>query len=122
AATPDVRRPPLGGRNGCAARQELRLGQRPPAPGSGGGAEKELARLERRAGSRSGLLSGPLDHRLRQPVAIAEVLVRMVERRNRLEIETRERPDTARRPELCMLPAASFALGYVAREQGRGPV
>ena len=53
-----------------------------------------------------GVGSSPLPSidRLRQPVAIAEVIVGMVERRRRLQVQRREHFDTlAPRDELCVL-------------------
>jgi len=46
--------------------------------------EDEFARLERRAGAGRWHFASALDDRLREPVAVAEMVVRVVERRRRL--------------------------------------
>jgi len=50
-------------------------------------AEYELTRLQRIAGTRSWLFSGTFDNRLREPVAVTKVIVSIVERRRRLQVE-----------------------------------
>ena len=52
-----------------------------------GVAKDEFARLQRFAGSWRGLDAVSLDGRLRQPVAVAEMLMRVAKRRNGLKVE-----------------------------------
>src|SRR4030095_12947293 len=69
--------------------------------------EDELARLQGRAGAGRRLLAGAFDDRLRKPVAIAEVVMRIVERRGGLQVQRREQLDTVgSRDELCVLRLA----------------
>ena len=53
-------------------------------------AEDELARLQRCAGTRRGHIARPFDDRLREPVTVPEVVVRVAEGWRRLEVERRE--------------------------------
>ena len=64
-----------------------------------GVAKDELARLQGLAASGRRFDAVSLDGRLRQPVAVAEMLMRVAERRNGLKVEHREDFDagTARR-------------------------
>ena len=57
-------------------------------------AEDELTRLERRAGTGRRLVAAPFDHRLRQPIAIAEVIVGVIKWRRRVQVQRREHFDT----------------------------
>ena len=67
-------------------------------------AEDELAWLERRAGAGRRYVAGAFDDRLREPVAIAEVVVRVIERRRRLQVQRREHLNAfALRDEFCVL-------------------
>ena len=75
-----------------------------------GVAEEELPWLERRA--RAGCRYFPhfLDHRLRQSIAVAEVVVRMIQRGGRLQVQDREGFDTGElRSVLLVLPNAALA-------------
>ena len=74
----------------AVARQHLGLGQIGDRPVFVGIAEDELAGLQRCTGTRCRLLARSLHHRLRQPVAEAEVVVGVVERRRRVEVEVRQ--------------------------------
>ena len=86
-------------------------------------AEDEFTRLERRAGAGRRHLAGALDDRLREPVAIAEVVVCIVERRRRLQVQRREHLNAfAPRDELVVLRLAAPALGGIAGEQDRDGV
>ena len=70
-----------------------------------------------------GILAGAFDDRLRKPVVIAEVIVRIVERRGRLHVQGREHLHAvALRDELCVLHLATPALRGVAGEQDRDGV
>ena len=81
-------------------------------------AEDEFARLERRAGARRRRLAGAFDDRLRKPVAVAEVIVRIVERRRRLQVQRRKHLHAlALRDEFFVLDLATAALGGIAGEQ-----
>src|SRR4029077_3417277 len=82
--------PPIG-HEAAVAGEDFRLRQRRIHTALIRVTENELARLER--GSRTGrrLVTRALDHRLREPVAVVEMIVRVIEGRGRLEIERRER-------------------------------
>ena len=82
-------------------------------------AEDELARLERRARCRASAHRRALDRRLRQPVAVAEVIVRIVERRRGFEIERGKHFDAgeSREQTLDAPPGAALALRDVARKE-----
>ena len=68
-------------------------------------------------------LTGAFDDRLREPVAVAEVIVRIIERRRRLQIQRRKHLYAfAPRDELFVLGLAALALGGVAGEQDRDGV
>ena len=78
----------------------------------------EFARLERRAGAGCRRLARAFNDRLRKPVAVAEVIVRIVERRRRLQIQRREHFHAlALGYELFVLQLAAPVLGAVAGEQ-----
>src|SRR5262249_27643595 len=64
--------------------------------------EEELARLEGSSGARGWRDPRSLDFRLRHAIAISEVIVGVLERRRRLEIERRQRFD-AREPRGILL-------------------
>src|SRR5947209_17497046 len=53
-------------------------------------AEEELASLHRRRRTGRGDIDGSIDHRMCESIEIAEVLARLAERSQRLEIERRE--------------------------------
>ena len=80
--------------------------------------EEELARLERRACTGRRLDAHALDLRLRHAIAIAEMIVRIIERRSGLEIECRERfhPGELRRV-LLVLAHAALPFSDVTREE-----
>src|SRR5262249_55702507 len=80
--------------------------------------EEELARLEGSSGARGWRDPRSLDFRLRHAIAISEVIVGVLERRRRLEIERRQRFD-AREPRgiLLMFLDTPLPLRHVAREQ-----
>ena len=81
-------------------------------------AEDEFARLERRAGAGRRHFAGAFDDRLRKPVAVAEMVVRIVERRRRLQVQRREHLHAfALCDELVVLGDAACALGGVAGKQ-----
>ena len=86
-------------------------------------AEDELAGLQRRARAGRGLLARSLHHRLRQPVPEAEVVVGVVERRRRVQIQIRQ-PAHAVAPgdQLVVRRRGPGVLGVVAREQDRDRV
>ena len=109
AGRPDSCRCATGSRAAAARRRAVFVGV----------AEEELARLQRRARARGRHVARPFDHRLRQPVAVAEVIVRVVERRRRLQVERRRalrRRDTGEN--IAGAPRnAPLALRDVAREQ-----
>ena len=101
------------------ARQHLRLGQigRPVLVGI---AEDELARLQRRARPRRRLVTRSLDHRLRQPVPEPEVIVGVIERRRRVQIQYRQTAHTvAPGHQLVVHPGGPRMFSVVAREQDR---
>src|SRR6185312_17293548 len=69
-----------------------------------------------RAGRR--LVARALDDRLREPVTVAEVVVRVVERRGGVEVERREHLHPfASRDEPSMLGLATLALRTIAGEE-----
>ncbi len=79
--------------------------------------EDELARLQRRARAGRRILAAALDSRLGQPVAIAEVVVGVIERRDGLEIEHGEKLDAwACGDEFFVLGYAPGMLGRVSGE------
>ena len=83
-----------------------------------GVAKDELARLQRLAGSGRRLDAVSFDGRLRQPVAIAEMLVRVAKRRNGVKVEHREDLDAgAAGDELLVLRDAPVVLRVVPREE-----
>ena len=80
--------------------------------------EDEFARLERRAGAGRRHFASAFDDRLREPVAVAEMVVRIVERRRRLQVQRGEHLNPfAPRDELIVLGQAALALSGVAGEQ-----
>ena len=83
-----------------------------------GVAEDELARLQRRAGAGRRFLAASVDHRLREAVAIAKMVVRIIERRSRVEVERREDLDAgAPGDQLRVLRDAAVVLRLVPREE-----
>ena len=81
-------------------------------------AEYEFARLQRRAGAGRRLFAGAFDGRLGEPVAVAEMIVSIIERRRRLQIERRQHLHAfAPRDELLVLGAAALAFGGIAGEE-----
>src|SRR6185312_5170140 len=81
-------------------------------------AENEFARLERTARSGRGVFSRSFDDRLREPVAITEMIMGMVERRHGLEVQGRENLHAvARRYQLLMFRHTAVMFGIVPREQ-----
>ncbi len=81
-------------------------------------AKNELAWLQRLAGPWRRFDAVSLDRRLRQPVAVAEMLVRVGERRKRLEVEHGEDLDAgAAGDELPVLQDAPVVLRFVARKE-----
>jgi hypothetical protein len=69
-----------------------------------GVAEDEFARLQRTARAGRRLVARALDDRLREPVTVTEVVVRVVERRGGVEVERREHLHSlASRDEFSML-------------------
>src|SRR6478672_4707991 len=80
--------------------------------------EDEFTRLERRAGARRRHFASTLDDRLREPVAVAEMVVRVVERRRRLQVQRREHLHAlALRNEFVVLYLAAITLGSITGEQ-----
>ena len=78
----------------------------------------ELARLQRIAGAWRRLLARPLDHRLRQTVPVAKMIVSIVKRRNGLKVEHREDLDAgAVGDKLLVLRDATVVFRVVAREE-----
>ena len=106
------------GEKAAVPRQDLGLGQWAGVAVFIRIPEEELARLERRACTGSRLDAHALDLRLRHAIAIAEMIVRIVERRSGLEIECRERfhPGELRRV-LLVLANAALSFRDVTREQ-----
>src|SRR5438093_218790 len=81
-------------------------------------AEDELARLQRGAGAGCRLLTSAFDDRLREPVAIAKVVVRITERRCGLQVQRREHFHAlASRDEFVMLRLTPCALRAIAGEK-----
>ena len=80
--------------------------------------ENEFARLERRTGPGRGHFAGAFDDRLREPVAVAEVVVCVVERWRRLQVQRREHLHAlALCDEPVVLVLAALALSSVAGKQ-----
>src|SRR5262245_57216644 len=98
------------------AGEDLGLAERGRLTGLVGEAEEELAGLEGRARAGRGLDAGALDHGLRQSVAVAEMLVRVLERWGRLQVQARDHLDTRLGDEALVLFPATLALGDVLRE------
>ena len=114
---------PAIGHEAAVAGQDFRLRQVGGRPVLVRVAEDELTRLERGARAGRRYVARALDHRLRKPVAITEVIVRVIEGRGRLEIERREHLDAfALGEELVVLGHATLALGGIAGEQDRNGV
>ena len=68
-------------------------------------------------------LASAFDDRLREPVAIAEVIVGIIEWRRRLQVQRRKHLDAfALRDEFVVLHPAALTLGVVAGEQNRDGV
>ena len=80
--------------------------------------EKKLASLEGGAGAGGGHVPDPLDGRRGQSVSVAEVFVRVPQRRDRLQVQRREGGHVGEpRGVLLVLPDAALALGDVAGEE-----
>src|SRR5262245_10249620 len=80
--------------------------------------EEELSWLERSSGTRRRRDPHSVDFRLRHAIPISEMIVGVLERRRRLEIERRQRFDARKlRGILLMFLAAPLPLRRVAREQ-----
>ena len=101
----------------AVARNDLRLRQSGREVELIGITEEKFARLDERARSRRRVVAAAFDRRLRQTVAIAEMLVRVIEGRNGCEIEARQHGHAAFFDEARVLECAAFALRYVVREQ-----
>ena len=83
-------------------------------------AEDELARLQRRARPRRRHFTRALDHRLRQPVAEPEVIMCVIERRRRVQIQHRQTAHTlAPGHKLVVFSRGASMFGVIAREQDR---
>src|SRR5437762_3604512 len=81
-------------------------------------AEDEFSRLERGTGPWRRLFACPFNDRLREPIAVPEVVVRMAKRRRRLQVQRREHFHAgAPRDEFGVLRLAPSALRDVAGEQ-----
>ena len=82
--------------------------------------EDELARFQRCARTRRGFLTRALHHRLRQPVAETEVVVGVVERRRRVQVEERQAADAVGAGEQLVVVVDGYPrLLVVAGEQDR---
>src|ERR1700722_18931787 len=83
-----------------------------------GVAKDELARLQSFAASWRGRDAVSLDGRLRQPVAVAEMLMRVAKRRNGLKVEHGEDLDAGTtRDKLLVLGDATVMLRLVPRKE-----
>ena len=83
-------------------------------------AEDELSRLQRRAGPRRRLFTRSLDHQLRQPVPEPEVIMCIIERRRRVQIQHRQTAHTlAPGHKLVVFSRGASMFGVIAREQDR---
>ena len=81
-------------------------------------AEDEFARLERRAGAGRWHFASALDDRLGKPVAVAEMVMRVVERRRRLQVQRGEHLNAfALCDEFGVFDLTAIALGGVTGEQ-----
>src|SRR4051794_17667713 len=75
-------------------------------------------RLQRAARAGRRLVARAFDDRRREPVTVTEVVMRVVERRGRIEVERREHlHPLASRDELSMLRLAARALRTIAGEE-----
>src|SRR5262249_91510 len=90
AKSADVLLEPPIGHEAAIAGEDLRLRERRTGSGFVRVGEGEFARLEWGTRARRRLISRSLDDRLREPVAVAKVIVRVIERWRRFEVETRE--------------------------------
>ena len=105
------------------ARQHLRLGKIGDRAVLVRIAEDELARFQRGTGAGGRFLAGALHHRLRQPVPEPEMVVGVVERRCRVEVEVGQTPDAVgSRQQLVVLGDRAPALLVGAGEQDRDRV
>ena len=109
--------PPIG-EKAAVPRQDLGLRQRSCVAVLVRIPEEKLAWLERRTRTGDQFATEALDRRFRHAIAVAEMIVRVVERRGRLEIERRERFNPG---ELCrvllVLANAALSFGDVAGKE-----
>ena len=109
--------PPVG-QKAAVARQDLGLQQWAGVAVFIRIPEEKLARLERRACAGRRLNAQALDLRLRHAVAIPEMVVRIVERRRRLEIECRQRFDPGELRGISLVFAhAALSFRNITREE-----
>ena len=115
-------KPPVG-HVAAVARQHLGLRQISGRPVFVGIAQDELAGFQRRSRARRRLLTGSLHHRLRQPVSEAEVVVGVVKRRRRVQVEDRQAPHPVAPSDVLVVHGGSAPVfGVRAREQDRDRV
>ena len=106
------------GHETAVARKNLRLRERWRIAVFVWVAEDELAGFEQPTGAGRWLVAATLDDRLREPVAKAEVIVRVVERRSRLKVERGKHFHAwASREVLVVLRHAAVALRDIARKE-----
>ena len=102
----------------AVAAEDFRLGLAGQVPVFVGVAEDEFARLQEPARAGRRFVARPLDDRLREPVAVTEVVVRVVERRGGVEVERREQLHSlASSDEFSMLRLATLALRAIAGKE-----
>src|SRR5262245_39726428 len=81
-------------------------------------AEDELAGFQRRTGARCRLFTAALDHWLRQPITVAEVIVRILERRCGRHVQRRQHSDAVTsRDQLFVLGLTASVFGGVASKE-----
>ena len=75
------------GHEGAVARENFRLRQRNQRAALIHLPQNEFTRFYRRARARRRLYSAPFDLRFREPIPISEMLVRVIKRRNAVQVQ-----------------------------------
>src|SRR5579863_1774986 len=118
AKPPNMLRKPAVGHVAAVPRENFGLRAVGYDPVFVGVAKDELARLQRIAGAGRGLLARSFNDRLRETVPVAEMIVSIAKRRNRLEVERGEDFDAcAPRYKLCVLRDAPVMFRIVSCEE-----
>jgi hypothetical protein len=103
---------------GAISREDVRPRQRNQLAALIDMSKNELARLDSRARTGRRLYPASFDLRLREPVSITEMIVRVVKRRKAVHIQRRKHFDAGRScQERLVFSRGALALGRIAREQ-----